>query len=180
VQMDVAWKESMRYHPAYRFLRLTGRLPVSIWRNTRPRSRWSIRDYAALSNTTFVCLLRDPAKSLDAIRRRQGIEAPTGRAMWHLFMETMTKLEGMREHPVIFVSFERLVRDPETQFKTLCARIGIEFEDAMLDGPRFNRRYPGRNFDPDKAETEGIPDTEELGISPEVLADYARLLEAAI
>jgi hypothetical protein len=180
VQLDRTWNEGMRFHPVYRFLRLTGRLPVSAWRNTRPRSQWSLRDYAALPNTSFVCLLRDPAKALDAIRRRQGIGTEAGRAMWHLFIETLTGLRAMPEHKVTFVSFERLVRDPGSQLRALCAEIGVSFEEAMLRGPRYNRRYPGRTFDAGKAETGGLPDANELGISPEAQAAYARLLEAAL
>lgn len=180
VQFRRTWNVFMRFHPVYRFLRLTGRLRTSAWRNTRPRSRWAICDYAALPNTTFVCLLRDPAKSLDAIRRRQGVGDAVGRIMWELFIETMTKVHSLSGCRVVVVSFERLVRDPEGQLKVLCAQIGIPFEDGMLEGPRYNRRYPHRRFDPEKARTDDVPAAEELGISSRALDAYARLLEAAI
>lgn len=180
VQFERKWNVLMRFHPVYRFLRLAGRLPQSAWRNTRPRSRWSIRDYAALPGTTIICLLRDPARCLDAIRRRQGIGTEVGRVMWQLYIETLTRVRMMPGCRVVVMSFERLVQDPEAQLRALCAALGLPFEDAMLEGPRYNRRYPREGFDPGKASTEGIPDVEALGLSRQALTDYARLLETAL
>ncbi|MFP3943379.1 MAG: sulfotransferase family protein [Alphaproteobacteria bacterium] len=180
VQLDRAWNAGIHLHPVYRLLRLTGRLPTSAWRNTRPRSKWSIRDYAALPNATFVCLLRDPARSLDAIRRRQGISHEVGARMWDLFIETLTELHSMPDARTVMVSFERLLGDPENQLRALCRQVGIPFETAMLLGPRYNRRYPGQGFDPEKASTGGLPRADELGLPRRTVEGYARLLEAAI
>lgn len=181
VQLDRKWNVTMRFHPVYRLLRLAGLLKGSVWRNIRPRSRWSLRDYSELNHVSYICLLRDPARSLDAVYRHQGLSLPVRRTMWDLFIETMVMIDTNPDWDAVFLSFERLVADPRGQLEKLCARLEIGFEERMLDAPRFNRRYPGAGFDASKARPASeIPSADELGLAQEGLAAYERLLAKAL
>lgn len=58
--------------------------------------------------------------------------------------------ERFHEHPrVTLLRFEDLVRQPEQQVRTLCDRLGLQFEQAMLEVPRVGSSH--KSDEPAKA-----------------------------
>jgi len=45
-----------------------------------------------------------------------------------------------RGYPVLAISYERLVTQPEEQLRRVCAFMGIEFRDEMLHHPAHSHR----------------------------------------
>jgi hypothetical protein len=174
IQMDRVW------HPLYRLAYLNGILRKSTLRRLRPMSRYSIRHLAELSRMSFVCVLRDPAANLDALERRVRLNTYVRRVMWRRFIEIMGAMDAEPDWDVVFVSFEKLVRDPEPQIRALCERIGLDYHERMLDAPRFTSRYRGQEFNAERANGGDYPSAEELGLGEDWLKTYERLLAKAI
>lgn len=172
---------SRRWWPVYRLFHLNGMLRKSRLRRLNPLSHLSIEDYAALGNVSFVCVLRDPVPNIQSVRRRVRLKAPVARAMWRLFIRTMEAMDRREDLDVTFLTFERLVNDPEHQLRALCARLGLPFDSRMLEAPRFNWRYPGREFDASRAH-DAVPGGEEerRALGPAGLAIHERLCAKAL
>ena len=94
-------------------------------------------DLGFLAETTNVLLIRDPREMLPSltIQLPQAELADTGlRRQWELF----ERLRGQGRSPAVVDSRELLL-DPAGVLATLCAHVGLDFDDRMLRwdaGPR--------------------------------------------
>lgn len=140
-----------------------------------PASRVSLRDMMAVADLRLVCLIRDPARALDAIRRRERLSE----AVCHdILARTYRLFDALHAEPGLHcqvVSLDRLLHDPEPQIRLLCDWLGVEFDDAMLEAPRHNHLYPEHGFLSDRAATATTPSA-----VPALHASYQALLARAL
>lgn len=117
-----------------------------------PQSRLSLRDMAAKAELKVVCVLREPAANVAAMRRRE--RNRSGESAREVVNRTFALYEQLPSEPRMearFLSFDRLVRDPESQLRRLCDWLGLPFDPAMLDAPRLNPLYPEATFRAERA-----------------------------
>ena len=172
-----------RWHPFYRIARLCGWSRKNIGYRL-PVSRLSLRDMADRNDLKLVCLIRDPNCALDALRRREKLReeicSDMLRRTYRLYETILDEWSGQ----VCVLSFDRLLRDPEGQTRRLCTRIGLQYEQAMLDAPRFNHLYPEDGFRAERAAPEAADghaiSAGRLRAHPAIWASYLSLLRLAI
>jgi hypothetical protein len=144
-----------RWGPMNRVIGLSGWLRKNVGYRM-PTSRLSLRDMMGAADLRILCLIRDPARALDAIRRRERLSEAVSHDIltrtYHLF----NALHAEPRARCQVVSLDRLLRAPEPQIRKLCAWLGLEFDAAMLDAPQYNHLYPEAGFRSDRAA--GAPD----------------------
>lgn len=116
-----------------------------------PDSRLSLRDMMDVADLRVVCLIRDPARALDAIRRRERLREPVCRDILARTYRLFTALQAEPQLRCLVVSLDRLLQHPEPQIRKLCDGLGVAFDPAMLDAPRHNHLYPETGFRQDRA-----------------------------
>lgn len=157
-----------RRRPAYRLARWNGWLRKN-FAYRLPQSRVSLRDMAARAHLKVVCLVRDPTRSLDALRRREHFSDRVGRDVIERTYRIFEAIDGAPGFDTCIVSFDRFVQRPEEQLRRLCDWANIPFHPVMLDAPKLNRLYPEANFRADKSLTSppddgaAAPDDARLG-----------------
>lgn len=144
VQMDRRWNPI--FHLIFKIDWILHRIAYRT-----PRSRISLRDMTDRAELLAVCLIRDPSASLDALRRR---EKWPEKAFRDTLRRTYRLFEQLPREPRIqfcIMSYDRFIRDPETQLRRLCQWLGLSFDPAMLEAPRLNPYYPETTFRVEKA-----------------------------
>ena len=141
-----------RWHWIYAPGMLTGSLRKSLFMSRVPKSRYAIRDYDRLGTVRHVCILRHPAGVIGAIQAREKRSAKVAQYRYRRHLQIFQSLLDDPAYQPVLVSFEALVRQPETILAALCRALGLEFEAIMLDAPIRNSRYPSDGFDASKAD----------------------------
>jgi hypothetical protein len=147
-----------------------------------PRSRLSLRDMAAEARLKVVCLLRDPARSLDALARHGYDNDRVRKDILRRTYRIYERVPAECRMDSAILSFDRFVRAPEAQLTLLCDWLGLAFDAAMLDAPRLNPLYPETQFRTDKAAAPGEADQRHgAGAAfAELWARYDMLLKRAL
>lgn len=139
-----------RWGPMNRVIGLSGWLRKNVGYRM-PTSRLSLRDMMGVADLRMLCLIRDPARALDAIRRRERLSE----AVCHDILARTYRLFGaLHNEPRVrcqVISLDRLLRAPEQQIRRLCAWLEVEFDPAMLDAPQYNHLYPESGFRSERA-----------------------------
>ena len=170
-----------RWHAIYRIGTLNNWLRRSMLMNLVPRASLSIRDHDRFGQVRHVCMLRDPRAVVSSIIRRDGRSHRVGLYRWQRCIHIFDELRDSAREPPCFVSFDRLVTDPETTLRRVCAELEIDFEPQMLNAPSLNERYKMTSFDGSRSgksvhgaavDTSSIPQT--------VWRIYQSLLEQAV
>lgn len=115
-------------------------------------SRLSIRDYQSLPNLTIVAILRDPADVAKSIVRRgdEPMEVVSGRI--GRAAEILRTLQREDPDQLELVTFDSLVTDPRKVLEPLLERLGLAFEEKVLEGYRHTPQYRDRgSIDASKA-----------------------------
>ena len=68
-----------------------------------------------------------------------------------------------------FISFDRLISEPEQQCHKICEWLNLPYESAMLDGPILNQRYPSSGFDITKSAQSKYPESMAIAESSSLL-----------
>lgn len=142
-----------------------------------PDSRLSLRDMMNVADLRVICLIRDPARALDAIRRRERLREPVCR---DILARTYALFAALLQEPRLrcqVVSLDRLLQAPEQQIRRLCNWLGVRYDPAMLEAPKHNHLYPEAGFREDRAA--GAPPQSGAAMTPLVSA-YLGLLEQAL
>lgn len=172
-----------RWSPMNRVIGLSGWLRKNVGYRM-PTSRVSLRDMMGAADLRIVCLIRDPLRALDAMRRRERLSE---RVCRDVLARTYRLFAELGREPLVrcqVVSFDRLLQTPEPQVRKLCDWLGLAFEPAMLDAPRHNHLYPEAGFRTDRA-AETTPDEPRTPAGSEaqlggLMAEYEALLARAL
>jgi hypothetical protein len=142
-------------------------------------SRYSIQDYLGLPDIRIVGLTREPNDVISSIMRRNRKTFRVAASRWCRAIEIMDNLSVNYPDLFMLVSFERLVLSPEANMKRIAGFLEIDYQEAMLEGPRYNPLYPETEFNKEKVNRAAkencdfqIPEK-----FPAVYAKYQRLLE---
>jgi len=170
-----------RWGPMNRVITLSGWLRKNVGYRM-PTSRLSLRDMMGVADLRVLCLIRDPARALDAIRRRERLSEPV---CHDILARTYRLFNTLREEPRLHcqvISLDRLLLAPEPQIRKLCAWLGLEFDPAMLDAPQHNHLYPESGFRHERATAPAGECADPLarpGLAP-LLPGYRALLARAL
>jgi hypothetical protein len=168
-----------RFGPLNRVIGLSGWLRKNVGYRM-PSSRVSLRDMMAVADLHLLCLIRDPARALDAIRRRERLTEAVCHDILVRTYRLFDRLHGEPDLRCQVISLDRLLHDPEQQIRRICDWLGVEFDTAMLDGPRHNHLYPEQEFRSDRAaDARSAPYARPPLIAP-LQARYETLLARAL
>ena len=147
---------------------------------------WSVGDH--LNN---FLLTRNPREQLRSLARGLGRVPTMQDAAYDVQVRLVDHMVEARQAPIVVDSRELLL-DPRSVLTQLCARLGIPFEEAMLEwpaGPKpedgvwghhwYERVHRSTGFDPYRAGSEQIP-AELVEIYEQCAPLYERLIEFAI
>jgi hypothetical protein len=169
VDLDRRWRTS------YELIEWNGWLRKNIGYRM-PRSRLSLRDMAARTELKVLCVLRDPAHNLAALKRRENKRDAVCRDIVRRTYRLYRRLPGEPRIDARIVSFDRLVQAPEAQLRRMCEWLGLAFDAGMLNAPQLNPLYPEAGFRADRAADAGARDGAPAGLWDE----YQALLALAI
>jgi hypothetical protein len=142
-------------------------------------SRYCIQDYLGLPGIRIIGLTRQPNDVISSIMQRNRKTLRVAASRWCRAVEILDNLATNYPDLFMLVSFEHLVLNPEANMKRIAGFLEIDYQEAMLEGPKYNPWYPEAEFNKDKVNRAAkencdfhVP--EEF---PAVYAKYQRLLE---
>ena len=106
-----------------------------------PNSSMSIEDYKK-ENTKFIVLRRNKEAVIKSMLKRAQLTEKRSLKEWDLCEALLVRLE---KEGALTVHYEDLVAHPEPEIRKICDFLKLNFEKAMLDGPKFNFYYPDKN-----------------------------------
>ncbi|MGE5272760.1 MAG: sulfotransferase [Verrucomicrobiota bacterium] len=97
------------------------------------------RFFAAYPDGRLVSIVRDPKGWFESARRYKASYADLDAAVGEWLASTAAAVDAKRSRPerVVLLSYEQLVREPERVMRGLAARVGIAFDETLLE-PTFN------------------------------------------
>ena len=97
------------------------------------------RFLAAYPDGWLVSIVRDPKGWFESARRYKASYSDLDAAVAEWLASTVAVVEEKRRRPdrVVLVSYEELVREPERVMRGLAGRLGITFDETLLE-PTFN------------------------------------------
>ncbi|MGH7835109.1 MAG: sulfotransferase family protein [Candidatus Binatia bacterium] len=129
---------------AFRLLKKVGLVAES------PRSRFSIEDYLELSNLSIVAIVRDGNDTISSMMERGKSSFKRASKRWAEAIETIYELRTRLPARVLVLTFEDLVLNPEETLGAACSFLGLTFQKQMLEGQRYNPKYPQGKLDEEK------------------------------
>lgn len=136
---DVLKTQPLDYKEVYAALYQEWEKPVLFIKNMA--HHLELMDEALLAGLTNVFLIRNPRQIIASYA--QVIEAPTLRDIGIEYQASLFKrLKANGQDPVVLDS-AGVVEHPTTILRQLCARVGLPFEEAMLQWPAGPKSYDG-------------------------------------
>jgi hypothetical protein len=136
---DVLKTQPLDYKEVYVTLYQEWEKPVLFIKNMA--HHLELMDEALLAGLTNVFLIRNPRQIIASYA--QVIEAPTLRDIGIAYQASLFKrLKANGQDPVVLDS-AGVVEHPAAILKQLCARVGLPFEEAMLQWPAGPKSYDG-------------------------------------
>lgn len=136
-----------RWNPIFRIGLTGGYFRKSLFMNKIPKSSLNIRDYGNFGDIKHICILRHPAGVIPSIINREHRSEKVAIYRWQRTIEVFNELNSDRTFAPVYISFEKLITNPEDTLQKLCANLGIPYSSQMLEAPSRNARYTGSNFD---------------------------------
>lgn len=104
-------------------------------------SEYSIEDYLALPNIRLVGLIRDGNDVISSVMNRSEKAFRVASYRWCRAVEIIHELKTRYPQLLLVVSFENLVLHPKGNMERVALFLGVEYQDRMLEGPRYNPWY---------------------------------------
>lgn len=122
-------------------------------------SKYSIKDYLALPRLKIIAIVRGGNDVISSIMKRSEKNFHGAAYRWCRSIEIIHELKQTYPDRLLIVSFEDLVLNPKANMERAAAFLNLEYQDHMLEGPRYNPFYPEQTMNEDKinrARKEGI------------------------
>lgn len=103
-----------------------------------PLSRLSIKDYVE-KDAKIITIVRDKKEVVNSIVKRAEMPKELAEKEYDLAIK---EIERVKEIAVANIDFSDLVNDPIDTLTEVCDSLDIEFEERMLEGPKYNFVYP--------------------------------------
>lgn len=127
-----------------RITSLWGRFNFRIW----PNSSLSLKDCYDIG-TKIVVIIRADEKVISSNVNRQRF--PLWFAKWHTKWMNKKVDKIVSLYPVRVVNFEHLVLEPREVMSDILEYLDLEYDDRVLDGPKYNYVYPNDRILTEKA-----------------------------
>lgn len=141
-------------------------------------SKYSIKDYLSLPRMKIIAIVRGGNDVISSIMRRSEKNFRGAAYRWCRSIEIIHELKQTYPSRLLIVSFEDLVLNPKPNMERAAAFLNLEYQDRMLEGPRYNPWYPERAMNEekiDRARKEGV-DYKLAQIFPSACRKYEELL----
>lgn len=115
-----------------------------------PTSQLSIKDYLE-KGAILIHIRRDKESIVKSLVKRTPL---TEKQAVREFERASLILDEINDQS-IEVDFVDLVNKPKEIMLMLCDKLGIEFDERMMEGPKYNIIYPNSGFLKEKAESKG-------------------------
>lgn len=142
-------------------------------------SKYSIEDYLTLPNIKVIAIIRSGDDVISSVMARSEKKFRVASYRWRRSVEIIHELVTRYPKIVLIVCFEDLVLRPQENMERVAAFLNVEYQDRMLEGPKYNPYYPepGMNFSKvNRAKKENI-DFKLSERFPETVKLYQELLK---
>lgn len=102
-----------------------------------PRSKMSLKDYID-NDAKIITLKRDKESVVKSIVKRSNFSEKDASIEYDKSIELIEKVEDQ----ALNLEFSELTQTPEKILEEVCEFLDLEFEEMMLEGPKFNFIYP--------------------------------------
>ena len=113
-------------------------------------SEFSIEDYLTLPNAKVIGLIRGGNDVISSVMGRSEKEFRVASYRWCRSIEIIHELKTRFPELLLVVSFENLVLSPKPNMERIAAFLNVEYQDRMLEGPRYNPWYPEEGMNHEK------------------------------
>jgi hypothetical protein len=117
-----------------------------------PKSQFCIEDYLEVPNLKVVAIIRDRHDSISSMMARGRNRLRKAARRWSEAIITIYRLRERYRNRVFVVVFDDLILQPEKSMRKVCEFLDLPFEERMLEGHKFNSRYPNAGFDLSKTQ----------------------------
>lgn len=147
-----------------------------------PFHRWSIRTYQRHDPGLVVfATVRDADAAIASSLRNTRFTRGAARRWWIRALEVVYALWRESPHAVEVVHFDRLVTEPRQVAGRLLDRLGLPFDDAVMQGYRHTPQYQGNSgIDASKASGRRGEDISLIGRRPDLVRAYNELVRASV
>ena len=120
------------------------------WAKEYQSSKHCIEDYLALPRIRVIGLIRHGNDVISSVMNRSEKSFRVASYRWRRAIEIIHELKSRQLSTVLVVSFENLVTHPEANMKRVAAFLGVEYQERMLEGARYNPWYAEHDFNVEK------------------------------
>lgn len=147
-----------------------------------PFHTWSIRMYQDNNpELRIFATLRDADAVIASNRRNTRFTDAAARRWWVRALGVLHNLWQESPDRVSIVLFDRLVTEPRTVIERLLDRLGLPFDDAVMEGYRHTPQYHGnRGIDGSKASWKNGADISLIRGRPDLIQAYDDLAQASV
>ena len=116
-----------------------------------PRSSFSLEEYLEVPTLKIIAIIRDGNDAIASMMNRGGSTLKMGSNRWAMATDTIYELRSRYPDRVLVIAFEHLLSEPQATLEEICSFLDIAYEKEMLDGCRYNPRYPETQLNGSKA-----------------------------
>ena len=145
------------------------------WPRFKMRSVFSIRDFQTWPDTRLLAILRDPADTVESIRRRGTHMSGEAEYRWARALETIATVRSETPERLHVISYDNLVGDPVTTMASCLAWLDLPYDERVIHGTTAN--YNAHGIDATKAGNRGDMATRHpvFDKRPDLLATFKAL-----
>lgn len=133
VPNQIEMKRRSRFH--FRFMKTVGLA------KEYQSSEYSIEDYLTLPSVKVIGLIRTGDDVVSSIMKRSKKSFRIAAHRWCRAIEVLYELAEAHPDIVLVISFEHLVKHSRANMERVAGFLGVDYEDRMLEGPKFNPWY---------------------------------------